>query len=74
MPQVRRSDPWSWLRDVVVPRPTAGARGNRVCGALTLIAEWQARRTSVERAGRDESTRRSDKGKGHASTAAGRTG
>ena len=60
--QVRRSDPWSWLRDVVVPHPTLAAAGV-VYAALTLIAEWQARRSTNEHAwGRDESTRRLDKG------------
>ena len=58
VPQVRRSDRWSWLRDVVVPHPTLAPAGV-VYAALTLIAEWQARR-SIDRQGweRDESTRR----------------
>jgi glycosyltransferase involved in cell wall biosynthesis len=60
--RVRRSDPWSWLRDVVVPHPTLAAAGT-VYAALTLIAEWQARRSVDKQTwGRDESTRRSRKG------------
>ena len=58
VPHVRRSDRWSWLRDVVVPHPTLAPAGV-VYAALTLIADWQARR-SIDRQGweRDESTRR----------------
>jgi len=57
VPHVRRSDRWSWLRDVVVPHPTLAPAGV-VFAALTLIAEWQAWR-SIDRQGweRDESTR-----------------
>jgi glycosyltransferase involved in cell wall biosynthesis len=56
-PNVRRSDPWSWLRDVVVPHPTLAPAGV-VYAALTLMAEWQARRSINQHAwGRDESTR-----------------
>jgi glycosyltransferase involved in cell wall biosynthesis len=55
--QVRRSDRWSWLRDVVVPHPTLAPAGV-VYAVLTLIAEWRARR-SIDRQvwERDESTR-----------------
>jgi glycosyltransferase involved in cell wall biosynthesis len=61
-PHVRRSDTWSWLRDVVVPHPTLAPAGI-VYAALTLIAEWQARRSIDKQTwGRDESTRRSPKG------------
>jgi glycosyltransferase involved in cell wall biosynthesis len=74
MPRVRRSDPWSWLRDVVVPHPTLAPAGI-VFATLTLIAEWQARRSIDKQTwGRDESTRRSDKGKGHAKTQLGARG
>jgi glycosyltransferase involved in cell wall biosynthesis len=61
-PQVRRSDRWSWLRDVVVPHPKLAPAG-LVYAALTLIAEWQAHRSINQHAwGRDESTRRLDMG------------
>jgi hypothetical protein len=57
-PQVRRSDRWSWLRDVVLPCPRLAPAGV-VYAALTLIAELQARRSINQQAwGRDESTRR----------------
>jgi glycosyltransferase involved in cell wall biosynthesis len=61
-PQVRRSDRWSWFRDVVVPHPKLAPAGVVYAG-LTLIAEWQARRSIDKQAwGRDESTRRASKG------------
>jgi glycosyltransferase involved in cell wall biosynthesis len=56
--QVRRSDSWSWLRDVVLRDPTLAPAGV-VYVVLTLIAELQARRTVDRQSwGRDESTRR----------------
>jgi hypothetical protein len=56
--QVRRSDHWSWLRDVIIPRPSLAPAG-LLYATLTLIAEWWAR-GSIDRHtwGRDESTRR----------------
>jgi glycosyltransferase involved in cell wall biosynthesis len=60
--QVRRSDRWSWFRDVVVQHPKLAPAGI-VYAALTLVAEWQARRDIDKQAwGRDESTRRGYKG------------
>jgi glycosyltransferase involved in cell wall biosynthesis len=61
-PVVRRSDRWSWLRDVVLPHPKLAPAGVAYA-ALTLIAEWQARRSIDKQAWeRDESTRRVYKG------------
>jgi glycosyltransferase involved in cell wall biosynthesis len=56
--QVRRSDHWSWLRDVISRHPTLAPAG-LLYATLTLIAECWARR-SIDRHtwGRDESTRR----------------
>jgi glycosyltransferase involved in cell wall biosynthesis len=54
---VRRSDRWSWLRDVVLVRPWLAPAGV-VYAALTLRAEWQARRDPSSTAWeRDDSTR-----------------
>jgi glycosyltransferase involved in cell wall biosynthesis len=56
---VRRSDTWSWLRDVVVPRPWLLPAG--LCyAAITLVAALRARRAAAGGAagwGKDESTR-----------------
>ena len=55
---VRPSDRWSWLRDVVVPRPWLAPAGV-VYAAVTLVAERRARRTAGSTTwGRDESSRR----------------
>jgi hypothetical protein len=55
--QVRRSDHWSWLRDVIIPHPSLAGAG-LVYAALTLVAEWRARSSVDHHAwGRDESTR-----------------
>ena len=54
---VRPSDRWSWLRDVVVPRPWLAPAGV-VYVVVTLLAERRARRTAGSTTwGRDESSR-----------------
>jgi glycosyltransferase involved in cell wall biosynthesis len=55
---VRSADRWSWLRDVVVPRPWL-APAAVVYVAVTLVAAARARRGEVRDMawGRDESTR-----------------
>ncbi len=54
---VRPSDRWSWLRDVVVPRPWLAPAGV-VYVVVTLLAEHRARRTAGSTTwGRDESSR-----------------
>lgn len=54
---VRRSDKWSWLRDVVARRPWLAPAGV-VYAALTLLAERRARRAPASTAWeRDDTTR-----------------
>jgi glycosyltransferase involved in cell wall biosynthesis len=53
---VRASDRWSWLRDVVLVRPSLAPVGV-VYATLTLLADWGARRRTKIAWGRDESTR-----------------
>jgi glycosyltransferase involved in cell wall biosynthesis len=61
-PQVRASDRWSWLRDVVLPQPRLAPAG-LVYAVLTLIAESRARRSIDQQAWeRDESTRSRSRG------------
>lgn len=56
--QVRPSNRWSWLRDVILPQPKLAPAG-LVYAALTFLAELRARRSIGQQAwGRDESTRR----------------
>jgi hypothetical protein len=57
-PDVRRSDRWSWLRDVVLPRPWLAPAGVVYVG-ITAYAALLARRGQVTDTtwGRDESTR-----------------
>jgi hypothetical protein len=53
----RSGDPWSWLRDVVVPRPWLAPAAVVYVG-LTLLADRAARRSpEVTTWGRDDSTR-----------------
>jgi glycosyltransferase involved in cell wall biosynthesis len=53
----RSVDPWSWLRDVVVPRPWLAPAAVVYVG-LTLLADRAARRSpEVTTWGRDDSTR-----------------
>ena len=60
--QVRRSDRWAWLRDVVLPHPKLAPAG-AIYVVITLIAAWQARRSLDQQTwGRDESTRRASPG------------
>ena len=54
--KVRRSDKWSWWRDVVVPQPWL-APAAAVYVGVTLLATLRARRATVSW-GRDDSTRR----------------
>ena len=54
---VRPADRWSWLRDVVIPRPWLAPAGV-VYAVVTLLAEHRARRTAGATTwGRDESSR-----------------
>jgi len=54
---VRPADRWTWLRDVVVPRPWLAPAGV-VYAVVTLLAEHRARRTAGSTTwGRDESSR-----------------
>lgn len=54
--QIRDTSPWSWLRDVVLPRPWLAPAG--ACyAAITLLAALRARRGSADSWERDDSTR-----------------
>lgn len=54
---VRASDKWAWLRDVVVPHPRLAFAAVPYL-AITLAAAWRARRQPTESSwGRDDSTR-----------------